>query len=49
MSYGPWFAARFDSDCGCCGDPIDEGDQIRSDGEGGWLGECCGYDEDDDG
>lgn len=45
---GPWFDARFDSDCDDCGDLIQEGDQIRSDGAGGWLCETCGMDADDD-
>ena len=40
---GPWFEARFDSDCdGPCGGQIFEGDQCRSDGEGGWLCQRCG-------
>ena len=42
---GPWFPARFDSECG---DPIDEGDTIRADGEGGYVCEPCGEDLDDD-
>ena len=41
---GPWFTARFDGDCGGCGAFTFEGDRIRSDGAGGWLGECCGED-----
>jgi hypothetical protein len=41
---GPWFEARYDGDCSWCGEPIDEGDPIRSDGEGGWLCESCGED-----
>jgi hypothetical protein len=41
--FGPWVIARFDSECdGPCGGQIDEGDQIRSDGEGGWLCADCG-------
>lgn len=43
--FGPWFTAGFDSDCDECGGPIDEGDRIRSDGEGGWLCEECGDDD----
>jgi len=43
VRYGPWFTARFDSECGGpCGGEIEEGDQCRSDGEGGWLCEDCG-------
>jgi len=44
VSYGPWVTARFDGECEC-GGFIFEGDRIRSDGEGGWLGECCGEEE----
>jgi hypothetical protein len=40
---GPWFTARYGGDCASCGDPFDEGDTIRADGEGGW--ECTGCDE----
>jgi hypothetical protein len=43
-SLGPWFDARFDGECenGCA---IQEGDTIRSDGEGGWLCRICGDDD----
>lgn len=47
-SPGPWFTARFDSDCDGCGDLIQEGDDIRSDGAGGYLCEPCGTDADDE-
>jgi hypothetical protein len=43
---GPWFTARFDSDCDGCGGLIEEGDQIRADGEGGYICEDCGADDD---
>lgn len=33
---GPWFAARWDGECSGCGDPINVGDTIRADGEGGY-------------
>lgn len=39
---GPWFGARFPGECDGCGGAIEEGDQIRSDGEGGWLCSDCG-------
>ena len=40
--YGPWFEAAYPGDCdGGCGDGIEPGDQIRSDG-GGWLCVTCG-------
>ena len=41
-SYGPWFTASYDSDCSECGCLVSEDDQIRSDGDGGWLCEDCG-------
>lgn len=48
MSYGRWFDASYDGDCDGCGESFEAGDQIRSDGDGGWLGECCGHDDDDE-
>jgi hypothetical protein len=44
-SHGPWITARFDSDCDECGAEMFEGDEIRSDGEGSWIGRCCGDDD----
>lgn len=46
MVFGRWFTASFDSDCADCGRFIFEGDQIRSDGDGGWLCTECGTEED---
>ncbi|MGP4092981.1 hypothetical protein [Nonomuraea sp. KM90] len=43
---GPWFHAGYPGEC-ACGASFDEGDQIRADGEGGWVAECCGGDDDD--
>jgi hypothetical protein len=44
--FGPWFPAGHDGDCdGECGSEIEEGDMIRSDGQGGWLCLVCGADE----
>lgn len=45
MSLGPWITAGFDSDCDGCGAFIAEGEDIRADGEGGWLCQMCGYAE----
>lgn len=45
--FGPWFPARYDGECDGCGEPFDAGDDIRSDGSGGWLAECCGDDGDE--
>lgn len=43
---GPWFRAGYDADCdGTCGGSITEGDEIRADGQGGWLCSDCGADE----
>lgn len=45
---GPWFPARFDSECDTCGDTILEGDEIRADGTGGYACEGCGEELDED-
>jgi len=42
-TYGPWLTAVFDGECDDCGIDIWAGDQIRGDGEGGWLCGDCGY------
>jgi hypothetical protein len=34
---GPAFMATFESDDACCGEGIVPGEDIRSDGEGGWI------------
>jgi hypothetical protein len=44
---GPWFAAQFDSECDGCGSDITAGDQIRADGEGGWLCGICGHENEE--
>lgn len=44
---GPWFEARYDSDCDSCGCRIFEGDRIRADGYGGYVCEECGEDGDE--
>jgi hypothetical protein len=41
-AWGSWFIARYSSDCAGCDEPIDPGDQIRSDGQRGWLCTRCG-------
>lgn len=41
---GPWFAAGYLGNCSECDIRFEEGDQIRADGAGGWLPECCGDD-----
>lgn len=40
--FGPWIQARFAGECDGCLADIDTGDQIRADGEGGWLCSACG-------
>lgn len=42
---GPWITAGYGSDCHGCGDPIEDGDRIRSDGQGGWLCTDCGSED----
>jgi hypothetical protein len=41
---GPWFAARYRGECSGCGERFEEFDQIRGDGERGYLAQCCGGD-----
>lgn len=35
--FGPIFTATYESEDACCGDGIEVGDQIRADGQGGWI------------
>lgn len=42
-SVPPVFPASYESECDTCGDHMYEGDEIRSDGDGGW--ECGGHRE----
>lgn len=44
-SYGPWFPASYSGECSGCGWSFESGEMIRADGEGGWLAECCGKDD----
>lgn len=34
---GPVFAATFESEDACCGEGIEPGEDIRADGQGGWI------------
>lgn len=43
---GPWFTAAYVGRCSRCDTSFDAGDRIRADGEGGYLGSCCGGDDD---
>lgn len=45
-SLGPWFEARYDGECAGCGDEFEAGEEIRADGEGGYLCGNCGEDAD---
>lgn len=40
---GPWFYAAYRGLCSRCGSPIEPGEKIRADGDGGW--ECRECDE----
>lgn len=42
--YGRWFQAAWPGQCADCDEPIQPGDEIRSDGAGGYSGRCCDYD-----
>jgi hypothetical protein len=44
---GPWFTAAYPGCCARCATTFDPGDRIRAAGDGGYLAECCGEDEDD--
>lgn len=39
---GAWFTATYAGQCDDCGSHIFPGEQIRADGEGGWICESCG-------
>ncbi|MBM0274115.1 hypothetical protein [Micromonospora tarensis] len=39
---GPWITASYRGTCSSCGTRTEEMDDIRADGDGGWLGRCCG-------
>ncbi|MEU4367530.1 hypothetical protein [Micromonospora chersina] len=39
---GPWISATYRGRCGNCGTTIEELDDIRADGDGGWLCFGCG-------
>jgi hypothetical protein len=43
---GPWITARYPGRCSGCTEPVTPGDRIRGDGDGGWLCEDCGSQED---
>lgn len=42
------FTARYDGECDGCGAEFEAGDEICSDGAGGWLCEDCWEGDDDD-
>lgn len=39
---GPWITASYGGHCSSCGDYFPADDQIRADGQGGWLCWDCG-------
>ena len=45
---GPWFLAAYHGSCAGCGDGIEPDDEIRADGEGGYLCADCGEEEFDE-
>lgn len=45
---GPWFIARFEGECSAEGDTIEEGDEIRADGSGGYEHRDCVFEYEDD-
>lgn len=44
---GPWFTAGYGGACSDCGEPFEEGDEIRADGWGSWEGRECQDGHDD--
>lgn len=44
---GPWIAAQYRGKCAGCGGRFEPDDRIRADGDGGYLGDCCGTAGDD--
>lgn len=39
---GPWITSAYAGNCADCGSRYPEGTEIRADGDGGWLADCCG-------
>lgn len=39
---GPWITAAYKGACAGCGTEFDLFDQIRADGNGDWIAQCCG-------
>lgn len=37
INLGPVFMSQFESEDSCCGEGIVPGEDIRADGEGGWI------------
>jgi hypothetical protein len=42
---GPWFEAAYEGTCSALADPIEPGDIIRADGNGGYEHEDCADDD----
>jgi hypothetical protein len=45
---GPWLIAAYHGECVECGADINDGDEIRADGEGGYLCWECGEEAEDE-
>lgn len=43
--WGPWITASTNGSCAGCGREYDIFAQVRTDGAGGWLAECCGHNQ----
>jgi hypothetical protein len=41
---GPWFYAIYPGECATCGARFEEDEQIRADGRGGYVADCCNQD-----
>jgi hypothetical protein len=48
MTLGCWFVAAYNGSCAECGEDIGPDDEIRADGEGGYLCRECGDEAEDD-
>lgn len=45
LRFGPIVTAEYEGLCTQCDWDIEEGDDIRADGEGGWMHADCGEDQ----
>jgi DNA-directed RNA polymerase subunit RPC12/RpoP len=45
---GTWFTAAYYGSCADCGEDVEPDDEIRADGEGGYLCRECGEEAEDE-